>query len=333
MLNKFYIVEDVSGCMNLNVREGISNNDKQGGKKTMNKSGKKNMTSTLLTIGVIVIALILAVQFLKPTQQTALGTGSQVSSQGYIATGSTTFSYSAVDALSSGTTVGYASRTSVNDGAYTATVTTGSPGNKLNVLFVNNSNYHNAYVTGITVPAAPTMPLTVQFYKNSSATISMFNMNNVLLTNGGGANNQSVASAGQSFNLPIRFDGVDKTSTQDMRCILEATAGANVSDVVLTGLGAVKVGNSKPNWYSLIGTGSSVFVYDIAAVNGAVSPSGTVSLVSASGKTFAGNYLVITCYTKENFLDSSTGKVSYGTEDSLGNLQSMAAYTYKVGFN
>ena len=68
------------------------------------------------------------------------------------------------------------------------------------------------------------------------------------------------------------------------------------------------------------------------AVTGAVSPEGTVAIQSASAKTIAGSKLYITCYTKEYFVDTQTGKVSYDVEDSLGTLKSIANYQYVGGF-
>lgn len=301
----------------------------------MNKSGKK---SNAVTFGVIALVAILAVLVYAVgfRQQTALGggDGDGGSNAPYISTGAATLSINAVDALQEGTAVSSSSRVSKDGAAFQSGITTASPNQKLNILLINGTTYHNTYVTDLTVPRAPTMDIPAKLNGNGTVTMTIFTTDDVVMTNGGGASNQT-SSVGATYNHKIKLQGTDKKNSQDMRCIIETTSSANTTNILLTGFGAVqspKGVNSKPNWYTVAGTGSGVYVYDIQPIVGAETKEGTVVVTSQTGKSLSKYNVIVTCKTKEWFLDSTTGKVMYDVEDSLGNLQSIAGYTYTFSY-
>jgi hypothetical protein len=273
-----------------------------------------------------------AVFFKAP--QTALGGQTNGNGVGYISTGSTTLTVIGTDKLSPGTAVTGTSLVSTDGGSFVADdfSLSGSPNQILSLILVNNSagGYHNVKVDTVKIPTSPTGVVDVKFVKNGTVTINVFNTDSVKTTSTGTVN-QTVA-AGGAYNMKVRLDGSDKVSSQDMRCILESNTTGDMDKITLSGLGASYIGMAKPASYSLAGANSQVWVYDIAAVEGAVSLDGTVAVASKTSKTLAGNYMKITCKTKEYFLDTTTGKVAYDIEDSLGNAKSMANYVATVYF-
>jgi hypothetical protein len=250
----------------------------------------------------------------------------------YIVSSSTALSYAGVDALSPGTTVGSISYTSVNGGPFVTGITTASQGDTLAILLVNGTTYHSVSIPSNTVPAGKTTDvITANFYANASVSITVFNTNGVAITNNGGATNQTVATGG-AYNMNVRLDGQDKKSTQDMRCVLESSDGSKADTVTLSGLGASYIGMAKPSSYTLAGANSQVWVYDISPITGATSSSGTIAVTSKTSQSLTGTKVIMQCFTKEYYIDSTTGKVAYGMEDSLGNLKSWASYKFTVYF-
>ena len=287
---------------------------------------KKGKTSPL-----VIIALLVAAGLIVPGLTGNNSTPKGITEIPFISTGSTALTLSAVDAASQGTAVGVSSRISVNDAAYTSGVTTASPNDNLKILLINDTTYHNQFIESHVVPSAPTDVISAKLNKNASLTLTMFNNNNDVLTNGGGAVNQTVVSGG-AYTDSIRIDGQDKASTQAMTCILESSDATKADKMTLSGLGATLVGQAKPNWYTLAGVNSGLWVYEVDAVAGAVSVNGNIQTTSKTGQSLAGTTGKIACYTQEFFLDSEDGQVKFGTEDANGNLQSMASYSYTWAF-
>lgn len=244
-----------------------------------------------------------------------------------VVTSATTFGPVLIDALSPGTSVSGTNYVGVDGGSLKTGVTSVSGGQKLELLVSNGTTYHNAYVPTLTVPSATTFYPEVKLKGNATITMTVFNTNNVVMDADGAATNQTVASGG-AYNLQIRLDGQDKKSTQDMVCILESNNNTAMDKMTLSGLGASYVGMSKPSSYSLLGSNSAIWVYSVPAIEGAVSPTGTIGIQSKAGKTLAGSEFKITCRTKEYFIDSITGKVVYDIEDSSGTAKSMATYSF-----
>lgn len=290
------------------------------------------MLVTLGAIALIVIAIVAVYAIFFQNTQTAFGpqssTGQVAGSGTYISTGATTLRYSASDELS-GAAVTPTTATQVGgSGAYVASITTASPGDKLSVL-LTAAGYHPAFITSYTVPNAPTSTQPVKMKANGTVTIDVFNTDSVKMTS---LINQT-ATTGGVYNLQIRLTGSSNKDTGDMLCILEGTAGSSISKIELTGLGAAKSASGKPNSYSLLSANSGTWTYDIAPVVGAVTPTGNLVITSATGKNLAGSYVKVTCEPKEFFIDSNTGLVTQGVEDSAGTLQSIAVYSTTIGFS
>ena len=295
----------------------------------MNKSAKSNAVITLGVIALVIIAAAFAYSTFFQTGQSVLGNTNEGAGGTYISTGATTLSINGVDALSQGTAVTGTNLIGVNGAAPRTGITTASPKDKLEILLVNGSAYHNAYLASHDVPTAPTDVMSILAKKNASVIITMFNTNNAVIDNS--AINQSM-STGSSANMAIRFDGQDKASTQDMVCILETSNNAKVDKLTLSMAGAVYKGMVKPSSYTLSGATAQVFVYDVAPIEGAVSISGTIGVISKTAQDASGTYGKITCLSKEYFQDSGTGKVAYDIEDSLGVAKSMASYSTTFNF-
>ena len=182
-----------------------------------------------------------------------------------------------------------------------------------------------------------------KLYANATSnTVTVFNTNGQVITNvapqlaaPNQAQNQTVTT-GSAYTMEFTIDGSDKQSTQDMSCILEATNGTAAKQMKVTGFGAKEQAATKPSWYTLSGTNSKVWVYDIDAIKGAGRVSGSLYIQSESGRTLAsigtGSRGYVSCYTKEWFWDP-LGDIRYGTTDSNNALKSLAAYTYGVQFS
>lgn len=303
----------------------------------MNKAGKGNK---LVISGVIALVLILAILayavVLKPSSQTVIG-GSQTtggSTGGSIVTTNPTINVDATDALVTGTSVGVTALRSVNGGAFASTTlgtSTAVPGQTLDMLIVNNTAYHNAVVKGILVNPG-TFPLSASLFGNQTLTITAFNTNNQVIDNS--ATNQTVA-AGGSYTMTVRVDGAADKSTQDMVLVIEGNGTAlkdGTSGVSFSGPGAAFVGQSKPSVHSLSNVANDVWVYNVEPVVGAASKTYTIQVNTESGKTLAGSTVVLSFYTKENFVDSRTGKLAYDIVDSSGTAKSIAKYSKTIQF-
>lgn len=295
-------------------------------------ANKFNWTAFTGVAMVIVIAfVVLAVTgVVKLAPQTALG-GGQPSGTPYISTGSTALNFVATDKLLAGTSVSGTPMLSLGGQAFKSGITTASPNEVYDIVFLNGTTYHNAYLTGHKVPQSPTDNIYLTPYKNASLTITMFNTDNDKMIDGGGATGNQTVATGGSYNMAIRLDGQDKTSTQDMVAVVEAD-GTKADSMTLTGFGATFKSKEKPSSYTLVGTNSQVWVYEVSPITGAVSPSGTVGVVSKTSQSLTGTTFKVTFMTKEHFIDSSTGKYMYATEDTLGTRQSMAVYTFTGAF-
>jgi len=299
----------------------------------MNKNGKGNAVIVIVALALVVIAASLVYQsgFFS---QTALGSSIKqggTTATPYISSGSTALTISGIDSQQGGTSVGSTSSIQVNGNGFSTGVTTASPGDTLDLLLVNTTAYHAVYISGHKVPASPTDVIGAKFKGNGTVTVSMFNTDNAKITSGGTGTNQTVASGG-AYTMNIRLDGTDKKDTQDMTCILESSNGAKMDKAILNVPGATFVGQAKPSFYTLAGTGSALWVYDIPAIVGAQSVTGTVYVASKTGQSLTTTYLNVKCYPKEYFIESTTGKVNFAIEDASGTLKSMAIYSTQTYF-
>jgi len=299
----------------------------------VNKKGKLR-AGVVWAIGAVIVMVILAggLVFLSvgnaPADETK-GGGEPVDSGvnvNQIITTSSTLSFSGIDALSNGTSVDVTAYVSKDDQAYKTGVTTANQGDMLAVLFVNDSTYHNAFASSETVSGVD-FPVQKNLYKNASVTSKVYSTTGLaLLTNGGGANNESALSGG-AYTHKITMTGTDKASTQDMVCVLEASDKTKAKEMKLTGFGAVKEGDV-PQAYTPSATTSEMWVYTVKPIADASLQEGSIYLSSEDGQSMTGKTAKITCYTKEYFIDPLTGDVMYDIENEQGTLQSMATYTY-----
>ncbi len=314
-----------------------------------NKIGAARKTSPALifiVLGVFaVIGILTFAVFFRPATQTQLGGGTQTTQGGTggaatIVTTNPTIAFTGQEAQNIGTAVspvGY--RVSVNNGAFAGVVASGTgtavPGQS-DTFLLNSSGYHSAIVTGLAITPS-VFPYTVQFDKNASVTeVIAYPYANTNIANGLGVNNITNAGVnGASYILNDHMYGTTQASTNDMLCLYELTEGVNATatGVQVSGAGITadaKYANSIPAWYTPAGVNSRVWGFDVPAIKSSGDTASTITLQTLPTKSFsAGDRLIKTCYTKENFIDSATGKLAYEVADSQSNaIQSLARYTF-----
>ena len=299
----------------------------------MNKSAKTNWTAITGVAMVLVLAFVVVVLtgVIKIPQSGLTGqvTG-QPSGTPYISTGATTLNFDVKDKLASGTSVTGTPYLSLSGGTFNSGITSASPNQVYDVLFVNGTTYHNAYITGHTIPQSPTDTIKLTPYKSAVVTMQTFNSAGVLTD--GVAVNQTV-STGSSPTMKLEFTGSALSSTQDMICVFEESNKTAEGILTLSGNGA-KLTNSIPRSYSA-GAGSTLTVYELPPLVGTNPVDYSMNVQSATPLvSMAGENVKATCYTKEYATDSLTGLVTYAIEDSqnLG-FRSLGTYTTTVYFS
>lgn len=298
-----------------------------------------------LLLAVLVVGFIgIGIYYATGTRQQAVGGEGQITTDGgtTIVTTNPIISILGNDAQQDGTIVSTAgSKYSVNSDSSFSSVTLGTttaiPGQVVRLLLVNNTQYHNQVwnLDGKIVVQANTFPVNVQFNKNATITESIY-YQNTKLTNGGGANNITNLGNGASYSLTDEMQSNALTNTQDMVCIIEVEAGTNLStdSPGVTYDGEVSNGRETASWYTPQGTSSKVYVFDRPAISTTkpVSTNILVNFKSTGGIGSAGvnSDILKSCYTKEWFVDPTTGKLTYDVVDSQGNVKSMAIYTHTI---
>jgi len=311
-------------------------------------------------IGILVVAIFASKAGLFDGSNGAgTGTSTQTSQTGsgtIINTVNPAIQVAGVDKQQTGTTVtSNPAKASTGGGAF-ATITLGTtttvPGQTLDLFLTNGTSYHTAYygkdiqgdanvqqsTSSISVTPS-TFPITVVYNKNATVTENIFNTLGVAITNGGGATNQTNNGNGASYTLKDSMSGTSLQSTQDMKCIVELTAGVNASTtpagvtLSLNGNSIPVVSTSIPAWYTPVGTNSRVWIFDVAPLSSAAQVDYSLGLNALSTGSFtAGNRAIKTCYTKEYFIDPNSGQVTYDVADSNNVVQSIAKYAYTVYF-
>ena len=266
------------------------------------------------------------------TQQTSNPTGG-VS----IVTTNPTIDIAGQDAQQPGTAVATTgSKYQINGAGFKAVTlgtTTAIPGQTIDLFLVNGTQYHNQVVQNLPVKV-DTFPVKVAFNKNATVTENIYTTTGLVITNGGGAQNQTDLGNGKSYNLKDEM-GVDSlTSTQDMVCIIELTSGNNAStSSPVTYGGQQPYSTSKPQWYTPAGVNSNVYLFNMPAISDTQTRTNTIQLTAKSdGRFIATSSMIKTCETKEWFVDPVSGKLTYDIADSQGTLKSMASYKYVVYF-
>jgi len=300
----------------------------------MNKSGKG------WPVIVWVVLAIVLVYLLVPGVQTGINNffkGGEVSKgEVNINTVNPYITVTSLDKGAPGTTVSVSAYGSFDSGGFKS-VSLGSdtavPGQTLSLLLVNNTLYHNAKVDPFKVEST-SFPVTVYLNKNASVTENIYNTVGLVMTNGGGATNQTALGNGATYNFKDSMSGTSLASTQDMICVVEVEEGANVSTTAgVTYDGKAPISTAKPSWYTLLGSGSNVYLFEVPALDSGAEVTRNLQIVNSATKCFSPLKSVKkTCYTKEYFIDSNSGKIVYDVADSDGNLKSMAQYSYRFYF-
>lgn len=246
-----------------------------------------------------------------------------------------------VDAYLGGTTVSASAQASINGGAFASTTLGSSKtkvDNTIELFLTNGTSYHNMYVNvGKVAPSS--FPVQLKFNKNSTVTETIATTTGLPISNGGGSQNQTDFGNGISYNMKDTMTAAALTTTQDMTCVFELTAGSNASTTpsgVLYGPyngAALPVKANSANWYTGSGVDSKMYFFDIPALsNGATAEYNINVNAKSTGRFGAGTKLIKSCYTKEWFIDSKTGKATYDVADGEGVIKSLAKYSYTVYF-
>lgn len=276
---------------------------------------------------VVIVALIVAAAF--QMHWFGLGTNGVEAGGTTVVTAGVTYSPVLTDKANVGTTVGGTKYISVNDAPYQTGLTSFNAKDNLKVLIVNGTTYHNAVTSSIIPAGVTSIYPSVTFNKNATVTMTVYDQF-TLLDAAGAAANATIAS-GETKNLDVYLQGTSDQSTQDMVCVVETSDNTKVEEITLSG--ATKTSRGKPSSYTLMGTSSAVWVYDMAPITDSAKVQHTLTIKSKSGQDASGTQYKIACMTKENFLDSKTGAISYDIEDSQGVAKSMATYSFSDYLN
>lgn len=310
----------------------------------MNKKGQAVMwliaiaMITLATTGTLYFTGVIGtnVQPTKIATKDQTGSGA-VGSSGSTGTTLTVTKYNKFipAASASGTT-----RYSLNGQPWSTTAPGISPGDVISIL-VNGTQFHNSDVITKTVPQASTLLITVPMKSNASTAgsggFTVFSTNNVALTNGGGAQNQTALGAGLPYTFQYRFDVGSNVATNPLRCILGANT-TKVSTMGITGLpsSATVSGAGVPNWYTKMGPADLYWIVDTDSIEGtsgnAISQFGAISVNPTSGSSLANSRFVVDCYSKETFVDTNdpAGIVKTDITDYLNNQISKEHHKFTI---
>lgn len=302
-------------------------------------------------IGVIIIALILVAligggyalwktgTFGGTTQSVANSPQAQNTANGVVInTADPVVSVTGLDAQQKGTTVTSTAKANTNSQGFasvTLGTTTSKVGNKVALFLSNGTTYHNAYKEGFDV-STTTFPVQILFNKNGSVTENVYNTVGQVATNGGGATNQTSLTEGASYTLKDEISGTSLASTQDMTCVVEVTAGVNLTSspagitLGLNGQNIPSVSTSIPAWYNPVGTNSRAYLFDVPAIDSGATRTFSIGINTlTTGKLVPTSRILKTCYTKEYFIDTD-GSVKYGVADANNVVKSMASYPYSI---
>lgn len=298
--------------------------------RNYNKKAKAG-TGAILSVGVVALVLILGfIVYSISTQQQAL-TGGPGEGGLNIISSSTALTFALADKVT-GAATSAVNTVGVNGNSLGTAPSTVSQGDVLEILMTNTTGMHSGYIASTTVPKSTTFIIGSNnggaLYGNASATLKIFNTNNVLTTSTGTVN--QTATTGETYNLDFQIIGQDLKSTNDMVAILESNSTNDIQEMKLASKTCTA---GKPASYTVAGVNSRTWVCEVPAVIGAQKVSDTLVVKSASSKTMAGNYIKVTLKSKEYFQDSNTGKVLFAIEDTLGNSKSIAQYASTVYFN
>ena len=275
---------------------------------------RKARKNTGLIIGVVLVAAIIMGAILMFGGQT-----SQV-----IVPGTTTgcalspvLTLTTVDALAKGTAVSPTYKASIN-GAASSAVTSGTTAFTVGdnvVIFATASDYLDNVMDSFTVGCGA-MNKQMELYSASSdnPSVRIKNDDGDFMTDNaaGGATNQTVLSAGESFTVDYEISGTNLESSGDMVVVVELGSAANVTDVTMTGATKVAI----PTIHTTLVAGSKVVAFEVPAVVGADKATYPITVSLTSGKIISGA-VYTDVYAKQWFIDDD-GSFQYGIQDSTG---------------
>lgn len=153
------------------------------------------------------------------------------------------------------------------------------------------------------------------------------------LTNGGGANNATKAAAGGYRQFPMIFQGATQKSTGKIFMIVETAAsmGTNTSSIVMTLNGQQLSPASIPNGITASNAASYRTAFEIPAIVGASSSTGTLTITNTATGVVTG-LTKVTFYAEQKFVNAD-GKVEEGIMDSTVNGNNAAKYQDSYTYN
>ena len=215
-----------------------------------------------------------------------------------------------------------------NAGTFTA-----SPGDVLNVLWMNGSETSSSYFSAsksYTVPCIGTFPVTEKFYRNGTVTIEVYNEEGNLIATT--VENETVSS-GDVVTLSAKLKGAYQRASP-YGGVLIAEYGIPVLDDVIIDFGfPTKV--ATPSYYTLTNGSQTSKTYDVPPIFGTESLSGQITIdVDDTRDPTAVQVDVInlTYRAKDYFINQKTGG-SYdgpGVEDEESTALSKPAVAYAV---
>lgn len=270
----------------------------------MNKKGKSSTVKTLL-IAVLVVVLLLGVFMVA--QNVQFGDKDKVEPSA-CQESTATVGYSSQNALNLNSAVAGISYLVQRDGGATAPNASSYPvGAKLKILA--SASGYIAEVSEATVPCGGST-INTKLTEVTSPTVDLFNSNNLIMD--GVTTNQSAISDGGSATLAIRMTGVNKKSTGNMLCVLEAN-----SSVDSITLGGATAGSQKPEIYATqVASNSKLFTFEVPAITGAISKNYDLVITMKDNQHYTGE-VFYTCYAKQGFEDTD-GVFKVGIEDANG---------------
>jgi len=178
-------------------------------------------------------------------------------------------------------------------------------------------------------------PLTFKFKNYANATVTAYADSGITsLTNGGGANNETAWTAGQTKINKVRLVGAGQKSTGKIFTVVEyqSNSAPNISNtgVQLTCGGQALQQVSIPSAVSSTNTNALRIGYEIPEIsNGAVTDCYLSSQATAS-KVLGTGYIRITFLAEQKFIDAD-GTVKEGIYDMNSNAKYQDTYNFIIG--
>lgn len=274
-----------------------------------------------------VVGIVVAVLVFAAFSQGWFGLGTTpVGPDNTIITSAVTLSTSGHDAFNRGTAVTGTAYTKRAGAEFATGITSLNSKESVDVLFVNGSTYHSAYLAGQASNAGDTtLPVAFSMKKNATVTMKVYDaFTEVTQT---GTVNATIASA-ELKTLTLKIQGTAEQSTNDMVCFAETSDATKVDEIVLSGAGVTFKDTNKPSSVTALGVNSKVNAYNVAPIEDGNMREWSVQIKSKAGQDASGSTYRVLCKTKENFIDPVSGAASYDIQDSKGTAKSIASYSF-----